>query len=195
MASSDAMAGWSLANISLEGNPGAALRRALGEELPYQTQYERLLRGLRSASLIALEDHEPEEPLHPTGNREKNLVRRVAELVEKAGNEDATRPGKLIHENFGMADNEAEGRRKEEPREPDQLLEEFELRETAQQQREQLKAWMKQAKFSEKERRVCELDLQTDYNTKEIARRLGTTESTVRVQRKNYVAKVKPQAS
>jgi hypothetical protein len=102
-ASMDAAAGWSLANLKWNGKPGDVLRRALGEE------YERYLQELPSASLIAWADREPLESLRSTGNRDKNLARRVAANLEKIGNEDATRPGKLVHHTFGMANQEVDG--------------------------------------------------------------------------------------
>lgn len=169
-ASINAAAGWSRANLSWYGRPGGELRRALGE-------YERLSEELPGASLIAWEDRAPSEPLRSTGKREENLARRVAKEIVAAGNEDATRPGTLVHDALGSVIEGASGQH-------DELLEEFEFRVTAQQV-------LAQAKLTERERRVYELDMQTGCDAAYIARELGITESTVRGHRKNYTAKMR----
>ena len=139
VASTDAAAGWSVANLSLSGKPGAAIRQALDKKGTLTAQYERFLNELPSASLIAWEDREPSEPLRSTGNRDKNLARRVAAVVEQVGNEDATRPGKLVRDTPGTAGEEGAEPSAEHHAAPDPLLEEFELRETARQELAQLR--------------------------------------------------------
>jgi hypothetical protein len=185
-ASANAAAGWSLANLSLRGKPGEVLRRALGEDAPLTVQYERFLQELPSASLIAWEDREPTEPLRSTGNRDKNLARRVATNIEEIGNESTTRPRKLVHDAFGMADQEVDSKVVEALGQNDQLLEEFNLLELA-----QLEIWAETAKLTEQQQRVYELDKRSDYDTADIARELGIAESSVRVQRRNYSAKIR----
>jgi hypothetical protein len=157
-------------------------------------QYERFLQELPSASLIAWEDREPTEALRSTGNRDKNLTRRVAANLEKVGNEDATRPGKLVHDTFGTEDQEVGGQVGEALAQNDQLLEEFVLREAARQERAQLEVWVEEAGLSEQQRCVYELDLRPGNNTASIAQELGIAESSVRVQRRNYTAKIRKAA-
>jgi DNA-directed RNA polymerase specialized sigma subunit len=65
-------------------------------------------------------------------------------------------------------------------------LEGFALAELA-----ELEVWAETAKLSEREQRVYELDKRPDYETADIARELDIAESTVRVQRKNYIAKIR----
>ena len=55
----------------------------------------------------------------------------------------------------------------------------------------ELEVWAETAKLSEREQRVYELDKRPDYETADIARELDIAESTVRVQRKNYIAKIR----
>jgi len=162
LASMEVAAGWSRAELSWHGKPGRPLRRALGEE------EERFLQELPGASLLAWEDREPSEPLRSTGKRDKNLARRVAASLEELGNEDATKPRKLVHDRVGWQAGEA-----------DELLREFELRAMAQE-------WVKQAKLSEQEKLVFELDLRFPEDIRRIARELGKSEGHVRVVRKNY---------
>ena len=194
LAAANAAAGWSRANLCFDGKPGEALRRALGDEAPLAVQYEQFLQELPSASLVAWEDRQSGEPLRSTGSREKNLARRVAASIERIGNEAATRSGKLVHDTFGMANQEVGRQVGEAVGEHDQLLEEFELREIAQQELYQLEAWVGKAKLSDQQRRVYELDMRTNYDTARIARELGIAESTIRVQRKNYVDKIRKAA-
>lgn len=194
LAAANAAAGWSFANLSLSGKPGEALRRALGDKAPLTVQYERFLEELPSASLIAWEARDPEEPLRSTGDRENNLARRVAATIEKVGNEDATRPGKLVHETFGVADQESDETVEAALGEDDQLLEEFLLHVAAEQELKQLTAWVEKAKLSEQQQRVYELDRQKNYDTAAVALELGVAESTVRVQRMNYTAKIRKAA-
>lgn len=188
LASVNAAAGWSLANLSWTGKPGDALRSAVGEE------YERFLEELPSASLIAWRDREPEEPLRSTRHREKNLARRAAASIEKVGNEDATKPGKLVHDTFGLEGQEVSGPVGEAIGSHDELLDEVELRLTAEQELGQLAAWVEKAKLSEQQRRVYELDMQTDYNTASIARELEVSTAQVRNVRKHYHDKIRKAA-
>jgi hypothetical protein len=185
-ASANVAAGWSLANLSLRGKHGDVLRRVLGEQAPLTVQYERFLQELPSASLIAWEDREPTEPLRSTGKREKNLARRVAANIERTGDEGATRPEKLVHHDFEITGQEVGGQVGEALGENEQLLEGFALAELA-----ELEVWAETAKLSEREQRVYELDKRPDYETADIARELDIAESTVRVQRKNYIAKIR----
>ena len=67
----------------------------------------------------------------------------------------------------------------------------FELEETLRQQRDQLLRWIEEVKFPEQERRVYELDMQTDYDTEAIARDLNIATETVRTNRKRYHGKIR----
>lgn len=185
LAAINTAAGWSRANLSWTGKPGDALRRAVDEE------YERFLEELPSASLIAWRDREPEEPLRSTGCLEKNLARRAAASIEKVGNEDATRPGKLVHDAFGpKGQEEAGGPVGEVIGSHDELLDEVELRLTAEQELNQFTAWGEKAKLSEQERRVRKLDVKTNLDTAAVAHELGVSAAQVRNVRKHYRDKI-----
>lgn len=194
LAALNTAAGWSRANIKPQGNVGTKLRAALGAGVSDDVLEERLLEELPNASLIAWEDREPGEPLKSTGHREKNLARRVAASIEGLGNEDATRPGKLVHDIFGMQGREAGGQVVEALGEHDHLLDEFELHETAQQELNQLKVWAGKAKLSEQERQVYGLDMQTDHDTAAIAQELGKSREQIRQVRKRYTDKFRKAA-
>jgi hypothetical protein len=77
----------------------------------------------------------------------------------------------------------------------DQLIGEFERRETLQQELNALKGWVEKAKFSEREAQVYELDMRTDHNTAIIARELGIGEDTVRQYRMRYRDKIRKVAA
>lgn len=79
--------------------------------------------------------------------------------------------------------------------EEDQLIGEFERRETLQQEFNALKGWVEKAKFSEREAQVYEMDMRTDHNTAVIARQLGIGEDTVRQYRKRYRDKIRKVAA
>ena len=85
----------------------------------------------------------------------------------------------IIHEAFGAETQEEDARSEERFGEADELLREFELWETAQE-------WVKQAKLSDQEKQVLDLDLRFHRDTRRIARELGRAEGHVRVVRKNY---------
>ena len=85
----------------------------------------------------------------------------------------------IIHEAFGAETQEEDARSEERFGEADELLREFELWETAQE-------WVKQAKLSDQEKQVLDLDLRFHRDTRCIARQLGRAEGHVRVVRKNY---------
>lgn len=191
LAASNAVAGWSLANLSLKGTPGGALRHALGAEASPKAQYERLVKELPTASLIAWEDRVPEEPLRSTGKRQTNLARRIAAILEKVGNEDTTRLGKLTHQIFGTAEQEEDRRVGQVVGEAEPLLEEFECQETARQELKQLRTWVENAGFSGQEKRVYEADMRTDCDTAAIANELGMPAGQVRVVRGNYRKKIR----
>jgi hypothetical protein len=191
LTATNAMAGWSAANLSLAGDAGKELNPVLGGvEVPKKVRYERLYRELPSATLIAWSAREAEESLsssRPTGRPEKGgkkLTRRVVkEIREALGNEADIRSVEILHEAFGVDAQEDDGRSEERFGEADELLKEFELWETAQE-------WVVQAKLSEQEELVLELDLRFNGDTGRIARELGKSEGHVRVVRKNYRDKI-----
>jgi uncharacterized protein YjaZ len=75
----------------------------------------------------------------------------------------------IIHEAFGAETQEEDARSEERFGEADELLREFELWETAQE-------WAKQAKLSDQEKQVLNLDLRFHRDTRRIARELGSAE-------------------
>jgi hypothetical protein len=188
----DILTAWARENIKLTGQEGGRLRRALGIEGFPHAQEEPLMCELPGAVTLAWKDMQPKEPLRSTGRRETSLVRRIARLMEDTGSEEAKRPGKLVHETFGVAaTQEKEGRSTEHlGAADDELIEEFELRETLRQELGALREWVEKAKLSEQERQVYELDMQTDHDTRGIASKLDITEGHVRVVRRNYRGKI-----
>lgn len=70
-------------------------------------------------------------------------------------------------------------------------MEEFEARETAQQQLGELEAWVEKAGFSKREAQVYELDMLTDHNTKATAQKLQITDGQVRHHRMRYRDKLR----
>jgi hypothetical protein len=192
LAATNAMAGWSAANLSLTGEAGKELNPLLGGYgVPAEVRYERLYQELPSATLVAWDDRGAEEPLRPTGQREINLTRRVAKgIIGARGNEETLHRGKIVPGGLDAASTEIDARSSE----PDQLLEEFELRETLRQQLGALPRWIESAHLSEQEKQVYELDMRTDHDTKTSARELGITENHVRQVRKNYLHKLRKAA-
>jgi hypothetical protein len=188
----DILTAWARENIRLTGREGGRLRRALGNEGFLHAQEELLMRELPGTVTLAWKDLQPTEPLRSTGRGETNLVRRIARLIEDAGNEETKRPGKLVQETFGVAaTQDKEGRSTEHlGAAEDELIEEFELRETLRQETGALREWLEKAKLSEQERQVYELDMQTDHDTRAIARKLSITKDHVRVVRSNYRGKI-----
>jgi len=109
------------------------------------------------------------------------LLRRVTHRLEEEGSEQRRleRNGKLAGESadaFGGDDGD---------------LAEFERQETLQYQMSRLKDWVENARFSDHEARVYELDMQTDFDTAAAARELGVKPTTVRVLRMRYIDKVR----
>lgn len=183
-AASNALAGWSLSNVSLRGKAGGSLRRALGTD-PEETQYARFLKELPGATQIALEDwSKAGEPLRPAGDGYKSLVRRVAGLLERSGSEAATKPNKVTDLDLSRRDYGG----------GDDLLEEFEAEETLRADLGRLKDWVEKASLSEQERQVYELDMQTDYNATVAAQQLHIPEGQVRAVRKRYHDKLRKAA-
>jgi len=75
--------------------------------------------------------------------------------------------------------------------EEDELLEEFERRETLQQELNVLQSLVEKVKFSEREAQVYKMDMRTDSNTALIARELDIDAATVRQYRKRYLDKMR----
>jgi hypothetical protein len=139
LAATDAMAGWSAANLGLTGDAGKELDAVLGgPELPKKVRYERLYCQLPSATLLAWGARKPEEPLSPrsTGGAEKSegkLTRRVVKEIRDAlGDEADLHSAKIVREAFDPETEEEGARSEERLRKDDELLKEFELREIAQ---------------------------------------------------------------
>lgn len=141
---------------------GRVLRE--GEE----SAYERLLRELPAEALIAWDEREFGKTVL------RDLRSKVAEGLSKQGREATIRPAKI---------NEAP---------PDEVaLEAFELQEESGYELGRLKGWVENAKFSELEQRVYELDMKTDHETPVIAHTLGIADATVRQCRKRYRDKLR----
>ena len=109
------------------------------------------------------------------------LLRRVTHTLEEEGSEQRRleRDGKLVGEPadaFGADDGD---------------LAEFERQEMVQYQMSRLKDWVENARFSDHEARVYELDMQTDFDTAAAARELEVKPTTVRVLRKRYIDKMR----
>ncbi|PLS83762.1 MAG: hypothetical protein CYG60_21335 [Actinobacteria bacterium] len=75
--------------------------------------------------------------------------------------------------------------------EEDEDITAFERRETLEQELGQLKRWVEGAGFSVAEAKVQELDIETNFDTKAIAQKMGISPSTVRGYRKRYIAKIR----
>ena len=168
-----------------------------------------LREALPPAALLAFADMEPGEPLRRTGRREKTLVNRVENYLAKQGREATEKENKLTgappplgtaFEQSGSVPRavpreveQGEGFRKRiRPHLPDDVdLQDFELAEEARQQGDQLRHWIEEAELSKQERRVYELDMRTDYNTKVAARKLDIDDVTVRQYRKRYHDKIR----
>lgn len=181
LAASNALAGWSLANVSRKGPAGGRLRQALGDGASDKVQYARLLEELPAATQIAWEDWRPEEPLRSDGSGNKSLARRAAALIESGAHEAAMHPGKVNEDTQSGEDYIGS---------EDPALEEFELRESVQQNLGRLKLWVEQAKFSEQEQRVYELDMQ-EHDDIAISQTLAIEPTTVRQYRKRYRDKLR----
>jgi DNA-binding CsgD family transcriptional regulator len=123
---------------------------------------------------------EPNEPLRPPGSRRRSLVSRVSDHIAKRGREATVKPGKIAEKpsDEAVAQNLL-------------AMEEFEARETAQQQLGELEAWVEKAGFSKREAQVYELDMLTDHNTKATAQKLQITDGQVRHHRMRYRDKLR----
>lgn len=167
-------AGWVASRISLK--KAKQLSAALAKERG--GAYQTLLRELPTATFIGWAD----------ARHKKDLVSSVTRSLKKLGREAVIRPGKvrdapLEEASVTPVSLGASGE--------DEDLVEFELRETLRQQHNQLHQWIEKAGFSQREQRVYELDMQTDFNTKTIARELGINAGTVRQYRKRYHDKLR----
>jgi hypothetical protein len=76
----------------------------------------------------------------------------------------------------------------------DEDLEQFERDETLRQQIAELQEWTERAQLSEQQKHVHDLDMETDYDTKAIARTLGITPGHVRKVRHDYQVKIRKAA-
>ncbi len=158
-----------------------------------------LVHGKRLATVMGEENTDPRERLRrelpgavmdgwgETRNSNIPLLSRVDRLLSKTGSESArlARDGKLA-ETLSSSENMLGG--------SDEDLAEFERQETLRQELKRLEGWIKSAKFSEREAQVYELDMQMDYDTAAIARKLSIDTSTVRQYRKRYQDKVRKAA-
>jgi hypothetical protein len=164
-----ALAGWVGSHIDLKLNQRvtAALRDS------------DLVRELPAAVALAWSERMADEPLRQTGERRRNLVSRTEWYLSRVGNEGDEKFGRIAAEEL---DEQAIAG-------PTDDLEEIELRETLQQELNTLRSWIELAEFSPLERRVYELDMQTNHDTAAIARQLDIKDGTVRAVRKRYRAK------
>ena len=166
------LAGWVGARINLA--PNRRHTQALNEQ-PGAKALDQLAQALPAAVVIEWAALSREES-------PAVLVRGVERQIEEQGSQAAKlhRKGKL-----------AEGQAELTTESTENDLEEFERKETLQQELNTLKGWVEKAGFSEDEARVYELDMQTDHNTKLIAQKLGKASSTVRQHRKRYRDKLR----
>jgi DNA-binding CsgD family transcriptional regulator len=170
------LAGWVGSKISLQRNKRLSSTLADQGAKPF----DALLRELPAATLIGWDDARHEGWI-------KDFVNCVTRSMEDLGREA------LIKERVVDAPIEEVGSSPGQPApaSEDEDLAEFELVETLRQQGNQLRAWVEQANFSHRQRRVYELDMQTDFDTKTIAEELGTDVKTVRGHRKRYHDKIR----
>lgn len=171
------LAGWVASKISL--NTNHRLYYPLAEQ--GQKPFDALLGELPAATLVEWEAARREGLL-------KDFKNLVIHSVEELGREALIRSGKVLDTSFvdvggASASNITAGE--------DEDLEEFELRETLRQQLDQLPYWIEKAKFSERQRQVYELDMQTNYDTEAIARELDIDPDTVRQHRMRYTDKLR----
>lgn len=108
-AASAVLAGWARSNISLAGKQGIRLRRALSPVAEAPGKLEQALREeLPGAVRLAVEDSKrasvrgPREPLRSTGNKDPNLVRRIASSLEKTAKPEAEAELAAIVQDFEM---------------------------------------------------------------------------------------------
>lgn len=169
------LAGWVGARMKLA--TGWKITEVLGEEAgdtPFKQKaaLERLINELPGAVAIewaALSREEPVEKL--VGRIEWNLI--------KSSLQDTGLYAEQHESPHGVGEDE---------------LEEFVLRETQQQQLNELPNWVEKAKLSAQERRVFELDVRADHSAEDIARELGITGGHVRVVRNHYRNKIRKAA-
>jgi len=178
------VAGWVGSHISLGANK--SLKAVLSDKTGGSRgeNFAELVKELVPSTIVAWDELQPGEPLQP-GSGATNLVSRVERLLINEGNETSKleRKGRLANlETEPLSDRE------------EYELEEFERQETLRQKLNALEGWVEQAGFSEQERRVYELDLQTSGDTEAIARELGRSKGHVRVVRKNYRDKIRKAA-
>ncbi len=175
------LAGWigPQVNRTTHWRVGAVLNEISGGSR--SGSFTKFIEELLPAMILAWSERQPGEPLK-SGSGETNLVSRVEGQLERLGSQAAKldREGKLSET---VSDSVADTEENE--------LEEFERRETLQQELNALKGWVEQAKFSEDEARVYMLDMQTNFDTKFIAQELGKDPSTVRQHRKRYHDKIR----
>lgn len=168
------LAGWASSNISLGGQVGTRLRKALGENLSPKDQYERLLQELPGAMLEAWNARLAGEPLRSTGNRDTNLVSRIDTLIGKTA----------------KSEREAELAETLSNDENDELLQDFELREDA---TRQLNALEEAAGLSPQQTKIWRC-LRAGKEVQEIAVELRISRNQVDVQKSNAVGKLKKAA-
>jgi hypothetical protein len=131
---------------------------------------------LPGATLLAWEDIEGDDGSGTLLNRVERYLRSEAQEAPKAYRIAEKRPGYFPSEYT------------------DDSLARFEAIEVMQQRENALPRWIEKAAMSPQERRVYELDQQTDFDTKMVASKLGIDKGHVRVVRTNYTNKIRSAA-
>jgi hypothetical protein len=131
---------------------------------------------LPGATLLAWEDIERGNGSGTILNRVERYLETEAQEAPKAYRIAEKRPGHFWSEDT------------------DDSLAQFEAVEVMRQRFNALPRWIEEAALSPQERQVYELDQQTDFDTKIIARELGITEGHVRVVRSNYLNEIRSTA-
>lgn len=173
----ESLVGWVGARLKLA--PGWDLTMVLGEhaeDTPFKgaATFERLIGELPGAVAIEWVALAGDEPV-------ARLASRVERQLISAGGESAKLQRK----------DRLDDKKPEAPLGAyDDDLEEFERRETLKQQLNALQRWVENARLSEQQMQVYELDMQLAHDTAAIARRLGIPKNQVLQVRKNYRDKI-----
>jgi DNA-directed RNA polymerase specialized sigma24 family protein len=167
----EALTGYFITQLSPNNNP--RLRSALwAEKTMEENLHQALLRELPAESLDAWAER---------GHRDlKELRNHIAWRLESLGRESSFKD-RLAETRVEMP----------ETKDEENVLEEFVHRETLRQELDQLRVWAEKTKLSEQQRRVYELDMRLDFDTRTIAQELGIKEGHVRQVRKNYQDKIR----
>jgi len=167
----EALTGYFITQLSPNNNP--RLRSVLWtEKTMEETLHQALLRELPAEGLAAWAER---------GHKDlKELRNQIAVRLESLGRESSFKD-KLAEMPVEMP----------ETKDKENILEEFVHRETLREELEQLRVWAEKTNLSEQQRRVYELDMRLDFDTRTIARELRIRENHVRQVRKNYQDKMR----